>query len=160
MRPDPGTVRLEEAGMTAGSELDTISSFFRLSVDHRTAAVVVGGELDRRHTHLLLDGLRTLVMTPLPVWTIDLTDVTFCDTTGLGALVEGHELAREHQRALSVVGASECVHRQLTMAGLEPLLCPSLLPPEGSGLPRRPLPWHPFVSRTLAAARSEAVRPG
>ena len=138
------------------SDLDAISSFFRLSVDHRNAAVIVGGELDRRHTHLLLDALLTLVPTRHDVWTVDLTDVTFCDTSGLGALVEGHGLARAHGRDLTVVGASECVHRQLTMGGLEPLLCTSPLPPDGSGLPRRPLPA--YVHRGLAARR-QPVQP-
>jgi anti-sigma B factor antagonist len=141
------------------SELDAISSFFRLSVDHRTASVIVGGELDRRHTHLLLDALLTLVPTPHRNWTVDLTDVTFCDTSGLGALVEGHGLAHEHQRNLTVVGASECVHRQLTMGGLEPLLCTSPLPPEGRGLPRRPLPRNPYVNRGPATTRRQPARP-
>jgi anti-sigma B factor antagonist len=141
------------------SELDTVPPVFRLSVDHRNASVIVGGELDRRHTHLLLDGLRTLALTPHPVWTIDLTEVTFCDTGGLGALVEGHELAREHQRNLTVAGASECVHRQLTMAGLEQLLCTSPLPADGSDLPRRPLPWYPYVSRGLATTRRGPAQP-
>jgi anti-sigma B factor antagonist len=144
---------------SAHHELDTISAFFRLAVDHRNASVIVGGELDRRHTHLLLDGLRTLALTPHRAWTIDLTDVTFCDTSGLGALVEGHELARQHQRDLTVVGASECVHRQLTMAGLEPLLCAAPLPDDGPRLPHRPLPGHPYVSRAVATIRRAPAQP-
>ena len=144
---------------SARSERDT-TAVFRLSVDHRNASVIVAGELDRRHTHLLLDGLRTLAMTPHHLWTVDLTDVTFCDTRGLAALVEGHGIARENQRALIVVGASACVHRQLTMAGLKPLLCPSLLPPADGGQPRRPLPRHPCVSHRLAAPRREPTQPG
>ncbi|MCW2682776.1 MAG: hypothetical protein JWP33_689 [Blastococcus sp.] len=141
---------------SGSSDPDAIASFFRLSVDHRNAAVIVGGELDRRHTHLLLDALLTLVPTRHLAWTIDLTDVTFCDTSGLGALVEGHGLARVHDRDLTVVGASECVHRQLMMGGLEQLLCASPLPPDGSGLPRRPLP--PHVHRGVAARR-QPVQP-
>jgi anti-sigma B factor antagonist len=159
----------KEAGMSAApfspeasarSGQDTISAFFRLSVDHRNASVIVGGELDDRHTHLLLDGLRTLEMTPHRAWTIDLTDVTFCDSGGLAALVEGHGIAREHQRDLTVVGASECVTRQLTMAGLEPLLCTGPLPP-GGGLPaRRPLPRQAHSSRGPGIPRVAPAPPG
>jgi anti-anti-sigma factor len=122
--------------------LDAPSPLFRLSVDHRSASVIVGGELDRRHRHLFLDGLRILLGTRHRAWTVDLAAVTFCDTSGLAALVEGHELARRHQRDLTVVEASDCVRRQLRMAGLEEMLCASSLPLDRIGPVRRPLPPH------------------
>ncbi|MFD2091161.1 STAS domain-containing protein [Blastococcus deserti] len=123
---------------------------FRLSVHHASGCVVVGGELDHRHRHLLLDGLRTLVPTPHPSWTVDLAEVTFCDTSGLGALVEGHGLAREHHRGLAVVRPSDCVHRQLVLGGLEPLLCPS---PDRSGATDTGPSWPRPRSADLAGIR-------
>jgi anti-anti-sigma factor len=128
--------------------LDAAPSLFRLSVDHRRASVVVSGELDRRHRHLLLDGLWVLVATRHRFWTVDLADVTFCDTSGLAALVEGLGVARQHQRILEVVRASECVHRQLAMAGLGPLLCATPLPADATRGIHRPRPGRPYVNRS------------
>ena len=115
---------------------------FHVSVDLGSAVVAVAGELDRQNAPHVLDGLAALTSTEHRRWTVDATDVSFCDAAGLRALVTGHHLARRHGCELVVARPSRCVHRLIELVGLHRVLtvrtdlpCP---PPAAGG--QRPLP--------------------
>jgi anti-anti-sigma factor len=70
-----------------------------------------------------VDALRTALVSTLhaerPVTMIvDLTYVTFMDSLGVGALVTGHNAARETGTRFVLRNPSEFVHRQLRVTGL------------------------------------------
>jgi anti-sigma B factor antagonist len=70
-----------------------------------------------------VDALRTALVGTLhaerPVTMIvDLTYVTFMDSLGVGALVTGHNAARETGTRFVLRNPSEFVHRQLRVTGL------------------------------------------
>jgi anti-anti-sigma factor len=70
-----------------------------------------------------VDALRTALLSTLhaerPVTMIvDLTYVTFMDSLGVGALVTGHNAARETGTRFVLRNPSEFVHRQLRVTGL------------------------------------------
>jgi anti-anti-sigma factor len=52
---------------------------------------------------------------------VDLTYVTFMDSMGVGALVAGHNAARETGTVFRLRNPSEFVHRQLRVTGLAEL---------------------------------------
>ena len=51
-------------------------------------------------------------------------EVTFLDSTGLGAIVHGWRLAAEHGRVLQLTEATPAIRRLLTVTGLDDLLEP------------------------------------
>lgn len=84
--------------------------------------VDVRGSLDAA----TVDALRTALLSTLhaehPVTMIvDLTYVTFMDSMGVGALVAGHNAARETGTRFQLRNPSEFVHRQLRITGLADL---------------------------------------
>jgi len=74
------------------------------------AAPLLGARIDEA----LADG-RTRIL-------IDLTGVTFCDSTGLSAFVRGHHRATAAGGWLRVTGAQGTVDRVLRISGLDTLL--------------------------------------
>jgi anti-sigma B factor antagonist len=54
--------------------------------------------------------------------TIDLAEVTFCDSTGLGALLEAQAVAAEHGTALWVINPNGMTRKVLQVTGLHDLL--------------------------------------
>jgi anti-sigma B factor antagonist len=88
-------------------------------VDDGTAVVVVQGEIDFANADELADGIRAAVSEWSPTLVrIDLTDATFIDSTGLGALIEGYRAATGAQAGFVVVNPSPTFHRVLIITGL------------------------------------------
>jgi len=86
--------------------------------DRRSAVVTLLGELDVYTVSTVrttLDGL--LVDGASPV-VVDLTELTFMDSSGLGTLVAAHKKARVLRSALVVVCADGVVLRLLSVTGL------------------------------------------
>lgn len=80
--------------------------------------VVLRGEHDIRSAPQLRSRLRATVETGNPV-VVDLSEVTFFDSTVLHALLEADELAREKGHALTMqVGTSPMVRRILEVSGV------------------------------------------
>ncbi|WP_158579929.1 STAS domain-containing protein [Geodermatophilus marinus] len=108
-----------------------------MSVDLRGGRVQVRGELDRSTAHHLLDALVALGLTDHPVWTVDASHLSFCDTTGLRALAQGAARARGSGRRLRVTGACPVLAEVVALAGLGDVLAerrPAALPaPRGPG---------------------------
>jgi anti-anti-sigma factor len=84
--------------------------------------VDVRGSLDAATVDDLRRALVTTVHAERPVTMIvDLTFVTFMDSMGVGALVSGHNAARETGTRFVLRNPSEFVHRQLRITGLAEL---------------------------------------
>ena len=70
-----------------------------------------------------VDALNSTLLTTLqrsrpPALVVDLTYVTFMDSVGIGALVTGHNAARDLGVRFVLRNPSEFVHRQLRVTGL------------------------------------------
>lgn len=70
-----------------------------------------------------VDALRAALLSTLSAhrpatMVVDLTFVTFMDSLGVGALVAGHNAAREVGTTLLLRNPSDFVHRQLAVTGL------------------------------------------
>ncbi|MGD9482066.1 STAS domain-containing protein [Streptomyces sp. TRM70308] len=95
-----------------------------IRLHHTQGAVVVAlsGEVDidtapdlRRSAHQLVDeGHQDLV--------IDMGDVTFCDSTGLSALIGIWHTTREAAGTMSLVAIPDRLHRMITVTGISELL--------------------------------------
>ena len=81
--------------------------------------VDVRGTLDAATVDALREALVGTLHAERPVTMIvDLTFVTFMDSMGIGALVTGHNAARETGTRFILRNPSEFVHRQLRVTGL------------------------------------------
>jgi anti-anti-sigma factor len=81
--------------------------------------VDVRGTLDAATVDALRDALLSTLHAERPLTMIvDLTYVTFMDSMGVGALVAGHNAARETGTRFVLRNPSEFVHRQLRITGL------------------------------------------
>ena len=84
-----------------------------------TIVVDVRGTLDAATVDALRSALLTTLASDRPVaMIVDLTYVTFMDSMGIGALVAGHNAAREFGTRFVLRNPSEFVHRQLRITGL------------------------------------------
>jgi anti-sigma B factor antagonist len=89
-----------------------------LDHDARTATVSLRGEVDV----LTVDQVRValgeaLAAHPLDI-VVDLTDLTFIDSTGLGALIFGFQRARDAGVRFRLAHPSRSVHQILVLSGL------------------------------------------
>jgi anti-sigma B factor antagonist len=96
-----------------------------------TIVVDVRGMLDAA----TVDALRAALITTLhgerpAMMVVDLTFVTFMDSMGVGALVAGHNAARETGTRFVLRNPSEFVHHQLRITGLAEMFG---LPPAPTG---------------------------
>ena len=84
-----------------------------------TIIVDVRGTLDAATVDALRSALLGTLTSDRPiVMIVDLTYVTFMDSMGIGALVAGHNAARETGTKFVLRNPSEFVHRQLRVTGL------------------------------------------
>ncbi|GIE74821.1 hypothetical protein Aph02nite_07710 [Actinoplanes philippinensis] len=108
---------MSEAAMTARRQADGATVMdVRGSLDVTTVDRLRAALLDALHR----DRPRVMI--------VDLTLVTFMDSTGVGLLAGGHQSARDQGTRLVVRNPSDFVHRQLRITGLAALLG---LPPAG-----------------------------
>jgi anti-sigma B factor antagonist len=100
-----------EAAMTARRQADGATVMdVRGSLDATTVDVLRAAMLDTLQQH------RPRLMI------VDLTLVTFMDSTGIGLLIRGHQSARDQGTRFVVRNPSEFVHRQLRLTGLTGML--------------------------------------
>ncbi len=81
--------------------------------------VRVSGEVDVHSAPRLRDGVAVELETAPSKVVIDLTNVGFLDSTGLGALVAARTTASERGIALPVVCTSERILKLFTITGLD-----------------------------------------
>lgn len=88
-----------------------------VSADDRVATVRCSGELDIAGGPTLRSTLDEARQAGLDV-VVDLTDLEFIDSSGLGVLVGAHKDAAEQGRTISLRGANGAVAKVLRITGL------------------------------------------
>ena len=81
--------------------------------------IALRGELDLSTVEKVQEELRRAEAGSPPVLLLDLSRLTFLDSTGLRAVVTANERAREEGRRLVVVRGPDAVHRVFTITRLE-----------------------------------------
>jgi anti-sigma B factor antagonist len=85
-----------------------------------SATVVIKGEVDLDSApELLALGIAHLADPQVHSLVLDLTGVTFMDSSTVGALVALRNRARQSQKALRIQGQSASAHRLLMLTGLD-----------------------------------------
>jgi anti-anti-sigma factor len=83
-------------------------------------ALVVSGEIDISTSDAFYDQLRVLVAAAHSPAFVDLSHVTFIDSSGLNALVRASKAADAVDANLVLVAPSRTVRRMLVLSGLAP----------------------------------------
>jgi anti-sigma B factor antagonist len=106
---------------TTGDDLTSAGLLVSATVGSAgTTTVGLAGELDAGTVEQLTSAVAAALDDPdCRELDLDLGGVTFCDSTGLGALVAARAAARERSVALVLVGPSDPVHRLLQLTGLD-----------------------------------------
>ncbi|MFD5148650.1 STAS domain-containing protein, partial [Streptomyces sp. NPDC058401] len=81
--------------------------------------VHVGGELDIDRAPLLHEALRTLITQPgcPPDVVLDLSELTFCDSSGLNVFLQARLTAVEHGRRIVLHAPNQQVTKLLQLTG-------------------------------------------
>jgi anti-sigma B factor antagonist len=103
-----------EAG--EGSLVPTFECRIESNGDH--PVVVLSGELDLASAPELQRGLDVLLARPVTAITLDVAELTFIDSSGLGALCRIHEVAHEHGGVLVLRSVPPHARRVLEITGL------------------------------------------
>lgn len=91
-------------------------------VDGTTARVRVAGELDLEGAPVLDEEFRGLLALGVKTVVVDMSAVTFLDSTGLRAIIVGREVLVAGGATLTLDGVGGVVERVLQMTGLMDLL--------------------------------------
>jgi anti-anti-sigma factor len=97
---------------------------FSVRCEQRDGGVIVAasGEVDMSTTPALREQLRSPAA-QAPVVVLDLREVTFMDSSGLGVIVGQHKRAQERDEQFAVaVGGAAAVQRILELSGLVKVL--------------------------------------
>lgn len=88
--------------------------------DHRSdiAVLHLSGELDANTATKLHSTLASLIERPVPRIVVDLTDLKFCDSSGLSAFITCKQVITERGGWLSFAGANPFLVRLLETVGL------------------------------------------
>lgn len=112
-----------QAGPGYGEPVDTAEPSFEVTSDaSRPAVLVVRGELDAVSAPQLREALDEARSAGGDDVRIDLSDVTFIDSSGLQSITAALRELRDEGRDLRVEGASRAVRRIFEVTGLRHLL--------------------------------------
>ena len=92
-------------------------------VESDRVAVKVTGDIDLATADKVGEALTEALSKGSSVW-VDLSAVTFLDSTGIRALVQAHRRASVQGASLYVHGAQQWVAKVLEVTGVGPLLAP------------------------------------
>jgi anti-sigma B factor antagonist len=97
-----------------------VESTFQVHARSEPTAIVieVAGELDLASAPALEDELTQAESSEVELVILDLRELEFIDSTGLGLLVKAHRRAEETGQRFAVVKGSSQVQRLLDVAGL------------------------------------------
>jgi len=97
---------------------------FHITVTNRADAVVVrlAGELDMATAERALHALRATDLATARSLVVDLSDVTFCDSSGLRLLLHLRQVMVEHGGGYDAVGAHGIVASTIEVTGLTGVL--------------------------------------
>jgi anti-anti-sigma factor len=88
----------------------------------RKARLVLGGELDMAARFKAEQALDELLSQPLDQLVVDLGEVTFVDSTGMGMMLEIHDRARSEGFKLRLLRGPDEVQRVFELAGVADVL--------------------------------------
>jgi anti-sigma B factor antagonist len=94
----------------------------RVVANDGSASVIVRGEIDLAAVHDLAGAIRDALDRGLPSLVIDLTGVTFCDSSGLGQFVYTAQDCATRGVGFRIVGARQTVRSVFEVAGVADLL--------------------------------------
>ena len=80
------------------------------------------GEIDMAVADSFGEAIITALMDGSPRVVVDLTEVSFLDSSGIRALLMANRVAAERERSLTVENPAPIVHRVLTIGGVLDLL--------------------------------------
>ena len=86
--------------------------------DDRRARLVLGGELDMAARFQAEQALDRLLAEPVEQLVVDLGEVTFVDSTGMGLVLEVHDRARSEGFKLRLLRGPDEVQRVFELAGV------------------------------------------
>ncbi|WP_327732879.1 STAS domain-containing protein [Streptomyces nojiriensis] len=94
--------------------------------DDRRRVVRVGGEMDIDRAPMLRDVLHSAITRPggpdeIVVDLSDLSDLSFCDSSGLNALIHAQQTAAEHGRRIILRNPPPQLQRLLQLTGADAL---------------------------------------
>lgn len=97
-----------------------MQSHFRVEVNREGDAIVlaIAGELDLSSSPALEDEIAKAIQTDATSLVIDLRELEFVDSTGLGVLVKANQLATDAGREFGLVRGGPQVERLLDLTGL------------------------------------------
>jgi anti-anti-sigma factor len=90
--------------------------------DDRRARLVLGGELDMDARFQAEQALDQLLAEPVEQLVVDLGEVTFVDSTGMGLVLEVHDRARSEGFKLRLLRGPDEVQRVFELAGVADVL--------------------------------------
>jgi len=90
--------------------------------DARKARLVVGGDLDMAARFQAEQALDALLAEPVEQLVVDLGEVTFVDSTGMGMVLEVHDRARTEGFKLRLLRGPKDVQRVFELAGVADVL--------------------------------------
>ncbi|GGW80633.1 STAS domain-containing protein [Streptomyces galilaeus] len=97
-----------------------------LAIDHTAIdgiqVVTVRGEIDHAVTEELTEALLVYGSVTPPRTVVDLSGVTFMDSSGINALIAAHQSMSDSQGWLRIVGAQAPVLRILELVGLDQVI--------------------------------------
>ena len=98
------------------------SSVISADRDARKARLVLGGDLDMAARFQAEQALDELLATPLEQLVVDLGEVTFVDSTGMGLVLEVNDRARSEGFRLRLLRGPDEVQRVFELAGVADVL--------------------------------------
>jgi anti-sigma B factor antagonist len=101
---------------------DAVVSFTRVEPTPDLCVLEVRGDLDIAISAVLSRELDELLELGHPRVAVDLSGVSFMDSSALSALVQAHERAKETGRTLQVVRPSPACAKVLSITGLDRVL--------------------------------------
>ncbi|MGI5192095.1 STAS domain-containing protein [Streptomyces sp. CA-288835] len=97
-----------------------------LSIDHTTVddirVVTLRGEIDHTVTNELTEALLSYGSVTRPRTVVDLSGVTFMDSSGINVLIAAHQAMSGAQGWLRMAGAQASVLRVLQLVGLDQVI--------------------------------------
>jgi len=90
--------------------------------DDRRARLVLGGELDMEARFQAEQALDRLLAEPVEQIVVDIAEVTFVDSTGMGLVLEVHDRSRSEGFKLRLLRGPDEVQRVFELAGVADVL--------------------------------------
>jgi anti-sigma B factor antagonist len=106
----------------SGHEEERVEFGVSTTQDGDYTVVAVTGELDVYTAPVLEESLGDLVDDGKSDLVVDLSDVSFMDSTGLGLLIKALKWTREHDGSLRIVANTEKVLKVFRVTGLDGVL--------------------------------------